>query len=221
MPAMQLMAGKVRVSCRASRSRRAAAASTKNACPRTSRATLSGVLGLATALASPRARRAPLRPLRDATRSTGADASRAPQVTGAVKSSFAGAALRPAAVRVVARRAAAPAPTAELERLRLHNLSSEEGSRHRKARVGRGNSAGQARARQRNTPEIGVAERTPRWQHARWPRSRTQRRNARCCAAPPRRRRHRPARLPGPARVSWPLLGFFARCPTLASACFP
>ena len=60
--------------------------------------------------------------------------------------SLRGTALRPAAARAAPLRAAVAAPVAELERLRLHNLSPEEGSRHRKARVGRGHSAGQARA---------------------------------------------------------------------------
>jgi hypothetical protein len=67
-------------------------------------------------------------------------------VAGAAKSSFAGAQLRLAAApRAVARRAPALAPIAELERLRLHNLTPEPGSRPKKSRVGRGHSAGQAR----------------------------------------------------------------------------
>lgn len=39
------------------------------------------------------------------------------------------------------------APVAELERLRLHNLSPSPGSRRKNQRIGRGHSAGQARAR--------------------------------------------------------------------------
>jgi hypothetical protein len=65
-------------------------------------------------------------------------------VAGAAKSSFAGVQLRVAAApRAVARRFLAP--IAELERLRLHNLTPTPGSRPAKKRVGRGHSAGQVR----------------------------------------------------------------------------
>lgn len=66
-------------------------------------------------------------------------------VVGQRSSAFAGAPLRLAApprARVVA---AALPPIAELERLRLHNLSPAVGSRRPKQRIGRGHSAGQAR----------------------------------------------------------------------------
>ena len=78
---------------------------------------------------------------------------------GSGKCAFAtGGALRLAPRRAAPSRVAVAAPVvAELERLRLHNLSPEKGSRPAKSRKGRGHSAGQARPRPGTHP--GAARR--------------------------------------------------------------
>jgi hypothetical protein len=76
-----------------------------------------------------------------------------PQLPGCGKCAFAtGGALRLAPRRAAPSRVAVAAPVAELERLRLHNLSPEKGSRPAKSRKGRGHSAGQARPRPDTPP---------------------------------------------------------------------
>lgn len=59
--------------------------------------------------------------------------------------SFTGVRLRTAVSARASHSRVVAAPVAEMERLRLHNLSPSEGARRRGMRIGRGYAAGQVR----------------------------------------------------------------------------